>query len=86
MRLSQKTCLRRKYRFFGLKRDMFLIGASAAFSVERCCAMLICRGIYRLSAGVSRDLFVPKDMTAMRSQARSAQKASGPAGTRHWRA
>ncbi len=55
MRLSQKTCLRIAYRFFGLKRDMFLVRARLWVFRQRAALVILCiRGIYRIMAGMSR--------------------------------
>ena len=55
MRLSQKTCPRSVYRFFGLKRDMFLVRARLrVFRQRAALAFLYSCGIYRFLAGMSR--------------------------------
>ena len=55
MRLSQKTCPRSVYRFFGLKRDMFLVRARLRVFRQRAALALLCScGIYRFLADISR--------------------------------
>ena len=59
MRLSQKTCPRSVYRFFGLKRDMFLVRARLRVFRQRAAFAFLCScGIYRFLAGMSRFLCV----------------------------
>jgi hypothetical protein len=48
MTLSQKTCLRSAYRFFGLKKDMFLTLRGCGGPPWAAYAMRRVRGMYRL--------------------------------------
>ena len=76
MRLSQKTCLRIAYRFFGLKRDMFLVRARLRVFRQRAALVILCiHGIYRIMAGMSRFLCVPGKPSFSRHRRIGAERA-----------